>query len=328
MNKAIDDFASKEPIDYHPGTQTIVRDLIHPSLYPLIIDPTSIDTNKHNHFGRKYESSRFQWLPAEVDIDSEGKATFVSPINNFTNPQQYPQMQTALNNVMTALIPGFEKVWQYSQMVSFNSQEDWDEADEYPQVDPVSFKNSRLQVIVKVAEYTFQPNMSFSGVWHYEGMAHENIVMTGLFYPYTDERLQGGGLEFKRQFTDVDGNFILYNVAQTRPVWLDEAVKEGFVPLGQCNTDTGLLMVFPNCHAHRVMDIVNKTNEVLKRRLIVFFVVDPMQRIVSSADCANAMPRTLIADHEVALKDRLELMQERKYAKQQLNPREIELCEH
>jgi hypothetical protein len=133
-------------------------------------------------------------------------------------------------------------------------------------------------------------------------------------------------LEFKRQFTDVEAHELLYGVAQSRPRWLDDIIAEGFVPLGYTTTETGKLMVFPNCHAHRVLEMVNKhKDKTLHRRLVVFFIVDPNTRIKSSKDCPP-MPRKV--SHEQALKDRLELMQERKQAKQALNPRQIELCEH
>jgi hypothetical protein len=194
----------------------------------------------------------------------------------------------------------------------------------YRPVSPVSFKNSHLQVVIKIADYVFAPGSTFSGVWHYEGMAHENIVMTGLFYPASDERLEGG-LEFKRQFTDVEGERLVYGTGQERPRWIDRIISEGFVPLGYTTTETGKLMVFPNCHAHRVLEMVNNTQETLRRRLIVFFVIDPERRIPSSKDFPP-MPRKISL--ETALADRLELMQERKQAKQDLNPRVIELCEH
>ncbi len=132
-------------------------------------------------------------------------------------------------------------------------------------------------------------------------------------------------MEFKRQFTDVDGCKLLYGLPQCRPPWLDDIIASGFVPLGYTTTETGKLMVFPNCHAHRVLEMINNTSETLRRRLVVFFIVDPNHRIPSSRD-HPPMPRTI--DHETALGDRLELMQERKQAKQALNPREIELCEH
>ena len=52
-------------------------------------------------------------------------------------------------------------------------------------------------MVVKIADYVFAPGSSFNGVWHYEGMAHENIVMTGLFYPNSDERL-GNSIQQQR----------------------------------------------------------------------------------------------------------------------------------
>jgi len=327
INTQIDKFAASEPIDYHPNSNQVVRDLIHPSLYPLIIDPNSICTDDINYWNRSYEQSRFQWLPSEVMIDNTGKAKFVSPINNFDN-EKYPELTNSLENVLTALIPGFEKVWEYCQYMSFTENDGtWDGLEYDPEsINPVSFKNTNLQVIVKIADYTFSPGTSFQGVWHYEGMAHENIVMTGLFYPHSDERLNSnGGLEFKRQFTDVEAVKLLARLPQQRPFWVDNDIELGFVPLGYTTTETGKLMVFPNCHAHRVQELINHTSETLKRRLIVFFVVDPNDRITSSKDMPP-MPRKISL--ETALADRLELMQERKQAKQALNPREVELCEH
>lgn len=322
VNQLVDVLAAQEPVDYHPGTNEVVRDLVHPSLYPLLLDPDTIDTTKRNHFNRKYEKSRFQWLPSEVDIDQDGNAKITSPINNLDS-DKYPDLHQALEQLFTALVPGLEKVWEYSQ-IAFFSDVPSEIVEDYQPVPHVSFKGSRLQAVVKLADYVFQPGTTFNGVWHYEGMSHENIVTTGLFYPASDDRL-GGGLEFKRQFTDVEGCRLLFGVAQSRPPWLNETIAEGFAPLGFTTTETGKLMVFPNCHAHRVMEMVNNTDETLRRRLIVFFIVDPNNRIASSEN-HSPMPRKISRD--AALADRLELMQERKQAKQDLNPRIIELCEH
>jgi hypothetical protein len=342
INRLVDAFAAAEPPDYHPGTGGIVRDLVHPSLYPLIIDPNSVDTWKMNRWCRQYERSRFQWLPAEVAIDANGSAKFTSEINNL-DMVKYAELTTVLEQTFSALLPGFEKVpkhififstlelnrslwcqvWRYARKAVI--REDMPNSGEnYKKVAAVNFKNSNLQAVVKIVDYVFAPGTSFSGVWHYEGMAHENIVMTGLFYPASDERL-GGGLEFKRQFTDVEAVRLLYGTGQERAPLVDSIISEGFVPLGYTTTETGKLMVFPNCHAHRVLEMVNNTQETLRRRLIVFFIVDPKRRIPSSKDFPP-MPRKI--NLETALADRLELMQERKQAKQELNPREIELCEH
>lgn len=224
---------------------------------------------------------------------------------------------------------------------------DYDSLDnEYEEIQPVSFKGSNLQAVVKIADYTFTPGAEFEGVWHYEGstllcsihslrltvfticispgMAHEDIVMTGLFYPKSSASL-GGGLEFKRTFTDVEAKRIFEEVPQSRAGWLEELISDGFVPLGKTTTETGKLLVFPNCHAHRVTKMVNPTTETITRRLVVFFIINPESRIPSSRD-HPPVPRTISL--EEALANRLELMRERKFAKEKLNPRVIELCEH
>jgi hypothetical protein len=109
LNRIVDAFAAVEPLDYHPGTNNIVRDLVHPSLYPLVIDPKSINTHGKDRWCRRYERSRFQWLPAEVAIDSDGMAKFTSDINNL-DTVKYPELKVALEQVFSALVPGFEKV--------------------------------------------------------------------------------------------------------------------------------------------------------------------------------------------------------------------------
>jgi hypothetical protein len=324
INAMVDKLAVAEPVDHHPGTKNVVRDLVHPSLYPLVSDPSTRDLTKTNFWGRRHEASRFQWLPAEVEIDESGTPRFASDINNLDRAK-YPEVYGGLERVFKELLPGFQKVWQYARSMSFTKEQDeWDDQDPGEETPLVTFHGSNLQAVVKIADYEFLPGATFDGVWHYEGMSHENIVMTGLFYPHTDEAL-GGGLEFKRIFNDAEAGRIFYGVGQERPDWLNEMIAMGFMPLGQTTTETGKYLVFPNCHAHRVMKMVNSTSEVLRRRLVVFFIVDPGDRIPSSADFPP-LPRQITL--EQALADRLELMQERKQAKQELNPREIELCEH
>jgi hypothetical protein len=113
VNRCVDAFAAAETPDYHPGTNGIVRDLVHPSLYPLIQDPATIDTKKRNRWYRPYERSRFQWLPTEVTIATNGSATFTSEINNL-DAVKYPELKETLEQIFAALVPGFEKVSKFS----------------------------------------------------------------------------------------------------------------------------------------------------------------------------------------------------------------------
>jgi len=80
-------------------------------------------------------------------------------------------------------LPYFEEVWSYSKSMEF-----WNEQSEelfnYLEISektPVSFKGCELQVITKIVEYKLKPRQDYEGVWHVEGMSHENIVMTGMF---------------------------------------------------------------------------------------------------------------------------------------------------
>jgi|TARA_B110000208_G_scaffold58407_1_gene76418 hypothetical protein len=66
-----------------------------------------------------------------------------------------------------------------------------------------------------------------------------------------------------------------------------------------------------------------------KRRVVVFFLVNPEKRIVSTHEVSPQQERAGgEMTFEKALQHRLELMEERKYTKQDWNVREIELCEH
>jgi hypothetical protein len=74
---------------------------------------------------------------------------------------------------------------------------------------------------------------------------------------------------------------------------------------------------------------VNDTQSILKRRIIVFFLVNPEKRITSTREIPpQQMEHGGGMTLEEARKHRMELMEERKYTKQDWNVREIQLCEH
>ena len=78
-------------------------------------------------------------------------------------------------------MPFFEEVWSYSKAVKFFTGDDGEVFDENEtlQKEKLSFAGRELQVIVKIVDYILQPGQEYEGVWHAEGMSHENIVMTG-----------------------------------------------------------------------------------------------------------------------------------------------------
>ena len=65
-------------------------------------------------------------------------------------------------------------------------------------MDKNSNEETRLQVIVKVQRYQIEPNTSYTGKWHVEGIT-ERIVAVGVYYVYIDEELNGGNLIFRNK---------------------------------------------------------------------------------------------------------------------------------
>ncbi|KAJ3755634.1 hypothetical protein EV360DRAFT_85726 [Lentinula raphanica] len=68
------------------------------------------------------------------------------------------------------------------------------------------YKGQQLKVIVKAANYTLSPGREYEGSWHMEGMPHERIVASVIYYYETDEAIEDRGLSF-RKFRDPTNDF-------------------------------------------------------------------------------------------------------------------------
>lgn len=123
--------------DWHPFTNETIWDLVHPSLYPYIHGVTkvvheaiSIDncmvsintgtvrngsieliesTNIEERVDSMFCSQKFQWLPADVDVDEDGQAVFKTYINNL-HPEEYEELYEVLGQIFSKFVPLFEKV--------------------------------------------------------------------------------------------------------------------------------------------------------------------------------------------------------------------------
>ncbi|KAF5392719.1 hypothetical protein D9757_000817 [Collybiopsis confluens] len=67
-------------------------------------------------------------------------------------------------------------------------------------------KGKELKVIVKAANYTLTPGREYEGSWHMEGMPHERIVASVIYYYDRDSAIEDHGLSF-RKFRDGDLDF-------------------------------------------------------------------------------------------------------------------------
>ncbi|KAJ2933512.1 hypothetical protein H1R20_g3583, partial [Candolleomyces eurysporus] len=131
--------------DWHPGSDGKVLDLVHPSLFPLIYgtsrilpigapittledcikrcgegevlpDPQaqnpSLNVNDEDAW-----STKFQWLPCEVDI-SEDKPKIVTYINNL-HPQHHRELYSLIEDLIQAAIP----LWNLTLIRSYDLYE-------------------------------------------------------------------------------------------------------------------------------------------------------------------------------------------------------------
>jgi len=377
---------SQKPKDYHPHSQQMVQDLVHPALFcyvagesytPEVLKPVVESLPDRNNdsaflnktsdlFGRNYEESKYQWLPTDVTVEIDGRARFLSPINNLDTEQV--KLHDTLEQLLTLAIPYFEEALGFVNRIGrLMHPADDGYYDGVKAVDDASLfvplRGKRIQVIPKIVTYHLKPGQMYEGVWHVEGMSHENIVATGLYILKRDENLSGGELMFKRQYTVEESSQYTMGVPQGRNIYAEEMIRQGYQPLGKIATPQGRFIVFPNSHAHKLTKLQNCGDEPSSRTIVVFFLVHPAVRLISTAQVPNQnwteqrpVVKALIEQRieewglpsdncesalleilefckwgftlEEAKVHRLELMKERKYNKQTWNIREVELCEH
>ena len=151
-------------------------------------------------------------------------------------------------------------------------------------------------------------------------------VFIGIYFIDRDTDLAGGNLRFKRAFHNYEDQQLRGRLPQYPPSVCYDFAEEGYVPLGHFPTEEGYMLVFPNSHIHKIAKFINEsTTKAASRRIVVFFVINPEKKIISTREVAPQQGKISLSD---AKNYRLELMAERKYDKEKLNVREVELCEH
>ncbi len=316
----INEYVKKIPIDYHPGSENKVQVIIHPSIYPLIKDAEEKPTKKFDIWKRKYENSKYQWLPSEVSVTNYGKCKFTSYINNL--PIEETKLYANLESVLQNIIPYFEKCIEHINTQSLD--------DDTKLSINKSIRGNTIQIIPKIVKVSLKNNESILGAWHVEGMSHENIIATATC---TLEQSDDFSTElyFKTLYNDEEAEKLLYGMPQSIHYTFKEygkIVNKEMKPLGKVNVKQGDIYVFPNSHVHKV-DMKNTKETDSKeplnaeRTLLVFWLINPDVRITSTKDIPQQNYNI-----EEAHANRLKLMDERKYYKQSFNQRELNLCEH
>ena len=216
----------------------------------------------------------------------------------------------------------------------------------------IELKGRRLQVIVKLANIVLTPTKPKypGGVWHVEGMQNEHIVATGIYY-YHCSNIEQSSLQFRTVISEPD-----YEQNDERGVdavygLVDEAPLNQRI--GDVETREDRCIVFPNVYQHCVTPFeLQDSSKSGYRKILVFFLVDPAVRIISTANVPPQQAHWRTGDHAVesigmrlrgrsskatmsmqwAKEHREKLMNERKYftAKnnEMLFERPFSLCEH
>ena len=157
--RIIAELAEKEPVDYHPGSNNQVRDLIHPSMFCYVKGVSEhYDGSVSDEVD---ESIRYQWLPSEFTISNNGNVTIDSYINNL-NSEKYPEFIPIISRVFESFIPSLERVLKKN------------------------VRNRSLQVIVKVGHIVLTPKNPdhLGSSWHVEA-CRMNILPPLVFIMWT-----------------------------------------------------------------------------------------------------------------------------------------------
>ena len=151
-----------------------------------------------------------------------------------------------------------------------------------PPTSLVSLRGRTLQVIVKLCHIMLTPAQPRyeGGVWHVEGMRNECVVSSGIAY-YDQANISDTRLAFRTAVGDP-----LYEQGDDRGVLAVYGLANeaaAVQPAGSVLTSAGRCIAFPNVLQHQVQPFT-LTDPTLSghRKILVFFLVDPTQRITST----------------------------------------------
>ncbi|KAJ4422161.1 hypothetical protein N0V82_003245 [Gnomoniopsis sp. IMI 355080] len=155
------------------------------------------------------------------------------------------------------------------------------------------FRKPGLQIIVKMSSIELTPEKPefASGGWQIEGLMNEKICATALYY-LDSENITESSLSFRMQ-TSYDQDVLQSKVGQDSYHWLECNYGTRFhhtngsciQNYGSVKTSERRLLAFPNVFQHRVspFELVDKQKPG-HQRFIVLWLVDPHQRIISTAN--------------------------------------------
>jgi len=315
FKQQVEKLEQRLPIDYHPGSNNQVIDLVHPSMFCYVKGVTQTRVKMDDNV-------LFQWLPSEFNI-KDGKVKINSYINNL-DPLVDSDLYDSIANIFAKFVPQFEQVLS---TLHVNGK-----IDHYQSL-------TECQVIVKLANMVLTPNAPIfpPGSWHLEGLPYEKIVATGIYY-YEMNNITPNTLNFRSTMTRID----TVEYPQDSPLYVethygfegevednDRKNQGTIINLGEIETKEDRCLVFPNFLQHQVSSFTLQNNtKIGTRKILVFFLINPATKILSTKDVKPQQDLIPLAEAKIY---RELLMFQRKYEISDQNSffeRGWSLCEH
>ncbi|KAK5665030.1 hypothetical protein QVD99_008564 [Batrachochytrium dendrobatidis] len=283
----------------------------------LVSDTPIIDSSP------KFISRKFQCLPSEFRVEQDGSVTINSYINNL-NPIWHRDMYKCIAKIFKCFVPMFESLFRTMDPMfkyidihngtkgyELPNQSDYGDMQpntqvtrpvyvptlpehfesKYESAKPVSLRGRNLQVIVKLTNIQLTPSKPKydEGDWHIEGPINESIVATGLYY-YDVENITTPKLDYREAVDcfDYQGASDMY--------WKDvydidqESPRNQYI--GSLELPNGRCVVYPNRYQHKEQSFeLADPTQPGHCKILTFFVVNPVCRIVSTAHVAPQQPQ-------------------------------------
>ena len=147
---------------------------------------------------------------------------------------------------------------------------------------PALLLPGKLQAVVKAQSIYLDPGEEYEGVWHYDGL-NEDIVAVVLYYYRYSPQLEGGDLEFVSR-KPRDEEFWLSGDCNPDSLNKEDVEKFlGELPRVRIPMQEGTLAVFSNYQVvHRVLRMVNRSDQVASSDFLVLFLVDQRSPLLST----------------------------------------------
>lgn len=147
----------------------------------------------------------------------------------------------------------------------------------------VTLAGQRLQVIVKLANIILTPERPEypGGAWHIEGMENEKIVASGIYY-YGSRNISESYLAFRQAVREPERR--VHDKRSLEEIYGLQPANGLNQLLGSVETKENRCIAFPNMFQHQVQPF--KLVDPKKsgyRKILVFFLVNPGETIVSTA---------------------------------------------